>query len=83
MSRFDELVGGVEDPVERERLRRVHELLLAVEPPPAAAPPLRAAPAGERGWPVARCSRWLRRSQSSRSGAGIWSAAGTATRRCA
>ena len=31
MSRFDELVGGVDDPVERERLRRVHELLLAVD----------------------------------------------------
>ena len=49
--RFDELVGDVEDPVERERLRRVHELLLAVEPPPAAAPPLRDVRAGERGWP--------------------------------
>ncbi len=32
--RFRELVGEVEDPRERERLRRVHELLLAVEPPP-------------------------------------------------
>lgn len=31
--RFDELVGDV-DPAERERLRRVHELLLAVDPPP-------------------------------------------------
>ena len=39
--RFDELVGEVADPGERERLRRVHELLLSVEPPPdlAAAPP--------------------------------------------
>jgi hypothetical protein len=33
--RFDELVGEIEDPRERERLRRVHELLLAAEPPPA------------------------------------------------
>jgi hypothetical protein len=32
--RFDELVGEVDDPGERERLRRVHELLLAAEPPP-------------------------------------------------
>jgi hypothetical protein len=32
--RFDELVGPVEDAQERERLRRVHELLLAAEPPP-------------------------------------------------
>lgn len=32
--RFDELVGDVEDPAERERLRKVHELLLSVEPPP-------------------------------------------------
>lgn len=32
--RFDELVGEVTDPAERERLRRVHELLLSVEAPP-------------------------------------------------
>ena len=32
--RFDELVGEVDDPDERARLRRVHELLLSVEPPP-------------------------------------------------
>jgi hypothetical protein len=36
--RFDELLGGVEDPRERERLRRVHELLLAVDPPPDVSP---------------------------------------------
>lgn len=36
-------MGAVDDPRERERLRRVHELLLAVEPPPdvpRAAPPV-------------------------------------------
>ena len=32
--RFDELVGEVGDREERERLRRVHELLLSVDPPP-------------------------------------------------
>lgn len=32
--RFHELVGDIEDPEERERLRRVHELLLSVEAPP-------------------------------------------------
>ena len=32
--RFDELVGDIDDPVERERLRRIHELLLSVEAPP-------------------------------------------------
>ena len=32
--RFDELVGDIEDPAERERLRRVHELLLSVDAPP-------------------------------------------------
>jgi len=32
--RFDELVGEITDPAERERLRRVHELLLSVEAPP-------------------------------------------------
>jgi hypothetical protein len=36
--RFDELVGDVSDPAERERLRRVHELLLSVEPPPELSP---------------------------------------------
>ena len=32
--RFDELVGDIADPAERERLRRVHELLLSVDAPP-------------------------------------------------
>ena len=41
--RFDELVGDIADPAERERLRRVHELLLAVEPPPELSPALEAA----------------------------------------
>jgi hypothetical protein len=38
--RFDELVGDVDDPRERERLRRVHELLLSVEPPPELSRPV-------------------------------------------
>lgn len=41
---FDELVGPVE-PGERERLRRVHELLVAAGPPPEH-PPALARPAG-------------------------------------
>jgi len=36
--RFDELVGEIEDPAERQRLRRVHELLLSVEAPPERSP---------------------------------------------
>ena len=40
--RFDDLVGDIEDPAERERLRRVHELLLSVEAPPELSPAVRA-----------------------------------------
>ena len=32
--RFDDLVGDVADPGERDRLRRVHELLRSVDGPP-------------------------------------------------
>ena len=43
--RFDELVGEVDDPRERERLRRVHDLLLSVDAPPERSPtPVDAAP---------------------------------------
>jgi hypothetical protein len=41
--RFDDLIGDIEDPQERERLRRVHELLLAVDAPPEPAAPIRIA----------------------------------------
>lgn len=46
---FDDVVGTDLDPTERERLRRVHELLVAVGPPPElpvalAAPKVRAFP---------------------------------------
>jgi hypothetical protein len=46
---FDELVGGDLPPSERERLRRVHDLLVAAGPPPEmpqllASPPVRALP---------------------------------------
>ena len=41
--RFDELVGEIDDPEERERLRRVHELLLSVDAPPELSPELGAA----------------------------------------
>jgi hypothetical protein len=45
--RFDELVGEIEDPQERERLRRVHTLLLSVDPPPEVSSALREPPAAE------------------------------------
>ncbi len=41
---FDELVGGDLAAAERERLRRVHELLLAAGPPPELSPRLASAP---------------------------------------
>ncbi len=41
---FDELVEGIENPEERERLRRVHELLLQAGPPPELSPALTSAP---------------------------------------
>jgi hypothetical protein len=56
--RFDELVGEVDDPRERERLRRVHALLLSVDAPPELSPASRAdpgtvTPARRRGRAVA------------------------------
>ena len=36
--RFDELVGEIDDPSERQRLRRVHDLLLSVDAPPERSP---------------------------------------------
>jgi hypothetical protein len=41
---FDELVGDVTDPGERERLRRTHALLRAAGPPPELPPALRTPP---------------------------------------
>jgi hypothetical protein len=40
---FDELVGEIDDQQERERLKRVHELLLSVDAPPERSPALDAA----------------------------------------
>jgi hypothetical protein len=37
---FDELMEGIEQPEERERLRRVHELLVRAGPPPELSPAL-------------------------------------------
>ena len=45
--RFDDLVEGVDDPGERERLRRVHELLLSVDAPPELSPSVQEAPLPE------------------------------------
>jgi hypothetical protein len=41
---FDELVEGVESPEERDRLRRVHELLIQAGPPPELSPALATMP---------------------------------------
>lgn len=54
---FDELVGDVDDERERERLRRVHQLLLSVEAPPEAAPA--SAPAPDTATPIRRHGRAL------------------------
>jgi hypothetical protein len=59
--RLDDLVGDVDDPREQERLRRVHELLLSVDPPPEVPSTLLATPAVEpepEPEPVAALSRW-------------------------
>ncbi|HEX7255306.1 MAG TPA: hypothetical protein VF236_05200 [Gaiellaceae bacterium] len=42
---FDELMEGAESPEERDRLHRVHDLLLATGPPPELSPALAASPA--------------------------------------
>jgi hypothetical protein len=41
---LDELLEGVEDPRERDRLRRMHDLLVATGPPPELSPALAGAP---------------------------------------
>jgi hypothetical protein len=54
--RFDDLVGEIDDPRERERLRRVHALLLSVDPPPEVSPAaalIPDAPARRRARPLA------------------------------
>ena len=45
---FDELIGGDLEPAERDRLRRVHELLVAAGPPPELPPELEASTDVER-----------------------------------
>ena len=55
--RFDDLVGDIEDPAERDRLRRVHELLL-----------VRRSAAGAARRARARSRRPRRRSSHSRGG---------------
>ena len=42
--RIDDILEGIDDPAERERLRRVHELLLSVEAPPELSPDQAEAP---------------------------------------
>jgi hypothetical protein len=45
---FEALVEGVESPEERDRLRRVHELLIQAGPPPELSPALASAPVPEQ-----------------------------------
>ena len=40
----DDLLREIDDPQEQERLRKVHDLLLSVDPPPSVPPTLRATP---------------------------------------
>jgi len=47
LSDVDDVLNEVGDERERERLRRVHELLLSVDPPPELSPSLREPPAPE------------------------------------
>jgi hypothetical protein len=42
--RFDDLVGPIDDPDEHDRLRRVHQLLLSVDPPPEVSSALQTTP---------------------------------------
>jgi hypothetical protein len=44
---FDELMEGIERPEDRERLRRVHELLVEAGPPPELSPALTSVPLHE------------------------------------
>jgi hypothetical protein len=44
---LDDLLREMDDPSERERLRKVHDLLLSVDPPPDVPPTLRAMPPEE------------------------------------
>jgi hypothetical protein len=50
---FDELVGGDLSPDERDRLRRVHELLVEAGPPPELTPRLQSPPAPPRATVIA------------------------------
>lgn len=55
---FDELFDEVEDPAERARLERVHELLAATPPPPELSPQLQTPPpASPRDFPWQRPRR--------------------------
>jgi hypothetical protein len=54
---FEELVGEDLEPAERERLRRVHELLVAAGPPPELPPELRAGREGGAVVPLRRVGR--------------------------
>lgn len=54
---FEELVGEDVEPAERERLRRVHDLLLAAGPPPELSPALSSPPHAAEVVPLQRPRR--------------------------
>ena len=62
--RFEDLVGGIEDPAELDRLRRVHQLLLSVDAPPEVSPALRVPSAAE---PATPCGPSAARGRAGRS----------------
>jgi hypothetical protein len=64
---FDELMEGIEGAEERERLRRVHELLLEAGPPPDLSPALASAPLPRQE----RRARWRRRGATALAFAGL------------
>jgi hypothetical protein len=55
---FDQLVGNDLEPAERERLRRIHDLLVAAGPPPELSPVASPEPPTENVYPLLPRRRW-------------------------
>lgn len=56
---LDDLLEGIEDPRERDRLRRMHDLLVATGPPPDLSPALAGAPAAPAAEDEEPDTSWL------------------------